>query len=181
MEVLRSRGELTLNFLLSDLAGADYAATLNGSDYRGFNLLLWDGDSLYYESNRHGGRALPPGYYGIANAGLDEDKYRVTASRESLIALVEDTSDRSSEALQDALLAVLANPKHPDRPDHDIAFDPARLAPFIIGAEYGTRASTAALLGEHEARVAERVFSNNGVEQGTARFQLSWRTLEIPG
>lgn len=180
MEVLRSRGELTLNFLLSDLSGADYADSLNGSDYRGFNLLLWDGEDLYYESNRHGGRTLEPGFYGLANAGLDEDKYRVTASRDRLISLIGGDSDQDPLQLQDDLLTLLANPNHPERTDHDLALDPARLAPFIIGAEYGTRASTAVLLGPAEARVTERVFSNGGVEQGTARFQLSLRPLETP-
>ncbi|MEM1433808.1 MAG: NRDE family protein [Pseudomonadota bacterium] len=178
MEVLRSRGELTLNFLLSDLNGADYAESLNGADYRGFNLLLWDGDTLHYGSNRHSGRTLAPGYYGLANVGLDEDKYRVTASRDSLIPLMEGANGKSAEALSDALLEVLANPEHPDRPDHDMALDPARLAPFIIGAEYGTRASTAVLLGNREVQVTERVFSNGGVEYGTARFQFSVRALE---
>src|SRR6185369_14056388 len=63
-----SRGALTREFLLSSEAASDYAKNIEPNRYSGFNLLLADGDSLFYCSNRDGEpRPLPPGIYGLSN------------------------------------------------------------------------------------------------------------------
>ena len=170
MEVLRSRGELTTHFLTSDLTSQAYAETLIGGDYRGFNLLLWDGETLYYESNRNPGHALPPGIYGLANAGLDEDKHRVSSGRSGLEPLL--AGERPPAELLDALLTLLGDRDHPEQPAGDLTIDPARLARFIAGEEYGTRASAALLLNATRAHFAERSFVNGGELRGEARFEF---------
>ena len=49
-----SRGALTRDFLLADTPAKTYAEQLDDSAYAGFNLLLGDGESLVYCSNRGG-------------------------------------------------------------------------------------------------------------------------------
>lgn len=184
MEVLRSRGELITGFLLADGAADAYGATLEGGNYRGYNLLLWDGATLRYESNRHPGRTLPPGIYGLANAGLDEAKHRVTSGRAGLEQILTDadqdaapnagTSDETlaNQLLANQLLDVLADRQHPDKATPDLTLDPARLARFIVGNEYGTRASTVVMHGADKIHFAERVFAAGGVERGQAQFSF---------
>ncbi|MEM6709088.1 MAG: NRDE family protein [Pseudomonadota bacterium] len=181
MEVLRSRGELTSGFLLGSASSQDYADALSGSNYRGFNLLLWDGETLVYESNRNHGRALEPGFYGLANAGLDEEKFRVTSGREGLRTTIQD-GFADAATLSAALLALLEDRNHPDAadpattptitPTGQHTLDPARLARFIVGEEYGTRASTAVLLGAGAVHFTERVFVNRGEVRGDATFRF---------
>jgi uncharacterized protein with NRDE domain len=65
---LRSRGELTRDFLLGDEQPQDYLASVAArvGDYQGFNLLLGDGQSLWYLHGDHGTppapHALKPGH-----------------------------------------------------------------------------------------------------------------------
>ena len=171
MEVLRSRGELTTNFLASDQSSEAYGEALVGGDYRGFNLLLWDGSTLYYESNRNAGRSLGPGIYGLANATLDEEKYRVTSGRDGLKTLLEGSRD--AQALSDTLLGLLAGREHPDAPTDDNTIDPARLARFIASDEYGTRASAVLLLGQERVHFSEQSYLNGGEARGLARFEFA--------
>ncbi|KAB2922968.1 MAG: NRDE family protein, partial [Dechloromonas sp.] len=77
-----SRGLLTRDFLLGELPAIDYAQNLDGSLYSGFNLLLGDGDSLVYCSNRDGApRLLAPGVYGLSNHRLDSPWPKLLAAR----------------------------------------------------------------------------------------------------
>ncbi len=52
-EDARSRGDLTKDFLVSDISPEDYAAILkeNGSKYNKYNLVFGSADELYYYSN----------------------------------------------------------------------------------------------------------------------------------
>jgi uncharacterized protein with NRDE domain len=69
-----SRGNLTLNFLLSDISPKEYydklKPTLN--NYNGFNLLFGFVDDLQYFSNKTEGlKKLESGIHGISNAVLN--------------------------------------------------------------------------------------------------------------
>ena len=50
----QSRGFLTRGFLTGESSAEEYAAQIDGAQYLGFNLLLSDGESLVYCSNRDG-------------------------------------------------------------------------------------------------------------------------------
>ena len=68
----RSRGALTRSFLTAESTAEEYASKLDGAQYSGFNLLLSDGNTLVYCSNRDGNpRPLAPGIYGLSNHLLD--------------------------------------------------------------------------------------------------------------
>ena len=68
-------------------APADYLRTIDPDDYAGFNLLLTDGASLAYLSNRGSDlRELPAGIYGLSNATLDTPWEKVERSKSRLAA-----------------------------------------------------------------------------------------------
>lgn len=151
---LRSRGHLTRDFLLSQTPAANasqrYAA--QGSQYGGFNLLLGDGEGLYYLSNR--GRAperLAPGIYGLSNALLDSSWPKLLQARNGLEAAFGHIStDRDMPQLAARLTEVLAcrNPAPDDQlPDTGISQELERKLSscFIRLPQYGTRATTVIL------------------------------------
>ena len=172
---LRSRGHLVTGFLHSELAPADYLQTIDGSVYAGFNLLVSDGRSLAYLSNRGAGvRELPAGIYGLSNATLDTPWEKVERSKTRLRKLVDSGSSNETE-----LLRVLGDrEKGPASEAGDdrlpFAMAHAITAPFIVLPDYGTRCSTV-VLGNRSGRwtFLERRFDATGRQTGESRYSLS--------
>ncbi|HBO11167.1 MAG TPA: hypothetical protein DD491_00110 [Halieaceae bacterium] len=171
----RSRGELVPGFLEGGEGARAYAARVDGDAYRGFNLLLWDGETLVYTSNRHPPQVLGAGIHALANGELDEARFKVSRSREALAATLAATADAELPA---ALFAPLADRSLPPQPEQrnvagmtgaEVA---ALAAPFIVGERYGTRASTVVVVGEHAVVLEERRFAAGGVPAGTS--SLRW-------
>lgn len=145
-----SRGVLVARFLAASAAPAAYVAEVSArrSAYSGFNLLVADGEELWWLSNRDGDpRRLAPGIYGLGNFLLDTPD-------------VADAKARFARALEthvavETLFALL---------------DAAR----ITAPDYGTRCATV-LLGAADGRVrfAERVFDAAGVAGETAGFEFT--------
>jgi uncharacterized protein with NRDE domain len=161
-----SRGDLTADFLRGDAGALDYANTIDGRRYRGFSLLLWDGAALVYTSNRNSRpRLMPKGVHGLANTHLDGTWPKVVRGTPMLASLVaaDCGTDDLIKLLEDERPA--ADHELPQR-GNDIAFE-RRLSPiFIRGDEYGTRASTAVIIGTRDIRVSEQSFGPGGVRQG---------------
>lgn len=162
----RSRGELISDFLLSSAGGDEFLAErlARGSDYAGFNLLLFDGNSLYYGNNIDATiRALPAGCYALSNAELDSAWPKVEAARQRLAALVA-----SGAVSQRRLLELLADPTvYPDQllPATGVPLDWERQlsAAFINRGDYGTRAVTALQLHrDGRLQFSERSFDATG-------------------
>ena len=115
------------------------------ADYSGFNLLACDGESLWWLSNRDGApRRLEPGWYGLANLLLDTPDVQPHKSRFA-----------AAPVSVEPLLEVLG---------------PAR----IVDERYGTRCSSALILGERVV-FAERAFDAAGREERTLRYEFSAR------
>jgi uncharacterized protein with NRDE domain len=145
-----SRGALVKSFLQDDRPAGAYIKLVSGKSgsYSGFNLLACDGTELWWMSNRGGAaRALEPGLYGLGNTLLDAPE-------------VESAKRRFAEAIEplpaiEPLFSVLA---------------PAR----IVNERYGTRCSTALLLGQdRRLRYAERSFSPDGADQETVHYEFA--------
>lgn len=137
-----SRGNLTRDFLLSAISATDYAEQLDGSRYSGFNLLLCDGDSLVYCSNRDGQpRSLAPGIYGLSNHLLDSPWPKLVQAREKFARALPQLPDESAffELLADQRIVA-----DESLPNTGVALDWERLlsAVFVKSENYGTRAST---------------------------------------
>jgi len=145
----RSRGELPLDYLTGDLDPQSYLLGLRDrtQEYAGFNLLVGDGDSLWYLTNslaHQAGapRCLEPGIYGLSNASLDTPWPKVILGKRRLRALLENSEidhedlatvvgDRQLADLQDLRRQGLGN-----------GMDQVLSAQFITAGSYGTRSST---------------------------------------
>lgn len=167
----RSRGLLVQNFLTGTDTAEHYAHSLHGPDYAGFNLLLFDGDALVCTSNRGATDVLEPGYYGLSNAELGATWPKCMQGAAALeAALVSDAGD-------DALFELLANSRVPDDAElphrgRPVEFE-RRVAPsFIVGDEYGTRASSVLRMGSNDVRFAEKTWYANGRAGDTVRFSF---------
>lgn len=169
----RSRGELPLRFLRSDLAPEAFLNTLRGEadDYSSFNLLVGDRQQLCHFNSQNGRiDTLPPGIHGVSNADLDTPWPKLQRAKAALASALE-TADE--EALFD-FLADTAKPADAALPDTGVGLDTERLlaSVFIGSANYGTRAST--LLFDHAdgtRRVIERSFGAEGVAIGEVRIE----------
>ncbi len=74
----RSRGHLVTEFLLSEKDSSSYLESIDDASYAGFNLIVFDGKTLAWHSNRGDGpRILAPGIYGLSNALLDSPWHKV--------------------------------------------------------------------------------------------------------
>jgi len=172
---LKSRGELVQSFLNSTASAHDFAHQIHGPDYKGFNLLTFDGDKLAYTSNRGFTEDLQPGVYGLANAELGATWPKVVAGTRSLTALCE------AGPTTDGLIALL----HDDDQPADEALPKRgrplelerRVAPcFIRGEEYGTRASTAVVFdyanGRPIIRFTEQLYLAGGADSDRTEVLL---------
>ncbi|MFN2327340.1 MAG: NRDE family protein [Chromatocurvus sp.] len=174
-----SRGDLVQQFLAQEDSAVAFAAGIQGQKYRGFNLLLWDGNSLTYTSNRGGAaETLPPGIYGLANDSLGESRFKVQRGTEALAAATTGSTD--DDALVDALFSLLSDttaPTTPERrrvPGMSAAMQRALGACFIVGEAYGTRASTVVLLHAGGGSLIERVYAPAGIPAGTSHHRVAF-------
>lgn len=139
-----SRGMLTRDFLLSGQAASDFAQSIDGRDYSGFNLLLSDGEALVYCSNRDSEpRLLPPGVYGLSNHRLDSPWPKLLTARQRFAAALPALPDESALC---ALLADDAIVADSELPQTGVSLEWERRlsAIFVKSENYGTRASTIA-------------------------------------
>lgn len=177
---LRSRGHLVTDFLLSESAPISYLSSLDTDRYAGFNLLVSDGRTLAYLSNRDGSpRELQPGTYSLSNATLDTVWEKTERSRSRLLQLLRDNRANETELLR--LLAdrdkgptdEIANSHLPFRVAH------ATTAPFIVLPDFGTRCSTVVRASRSgHWSLLERRFDPTGKANGESRG--SFDVIEQP-
>lgn len=169
---VKSRGELVSGFLAGREAAADYAQGLQGEDYAGYNLLLFDGNDLIYTSNRDTTRKLAPGYYGLSNAELGVNWPKCNGGAQVLQTLVS-REHRAEDVL--AMLADRSAPPDDQLPDRGRPIEMERQlgARFILGEGYGTRASTVLYLGEDNLRFIEQSYLAGG--QADERTEFNFR------
>lgn len=158
----KSRGSLVHEFLISTQSALAYAETIDGPAYAGFNLLLFDGAQLAYASNIASGdtplpRLLGPGSYGLSNAELGAAWPKCIDGADAIAHLA------AADCGIDALLAQLtdsstpADERLPNR-QRDLAFE-RRVAPcFIVGDDYGTRASSAVIFDNGHIYFSEQTY-----------------------
>ena len=166
-----SRGLLVQDFLTGTDSALHYGHHIHGPDYAGFNLLLFDGQDMVYTSNKGTTDTLAPGFYGLSNAELGaqwpkcihgaQGLQQITASAftdADLIGLLHDSDIPADDELP-----------HRGRP---VEFE-RRVAPsFIIGEEYGTRASTAVILGRDTLQFTEQSYAPLGASAGLVDYEL---------
>lgn len=140
----RSRGLLTLDFLLGDMDPAVYMEALaeNAADYAGFNLLVGTVENLYYYSNiERQVRRLKPGIHSLSNALLDTPWPKQELARKRMQSLLTQAVDHPQLQAVVADRTVVADEQ---LPQSGVGRELERIlsAQFIVSEAYGTRATT---------------------------------------
>lgn len=140
----RSRGGLVTDYLLSDADPGAWLADLmhRAGEYNGFNLILGDGESLWYYGSREGlARPVPEGVHGLSNHLLDEPWPKVVRAR-----LATETAMKQVDPAPMLFDALSDRQGAPDAALPStvvgLAWERRLSSALITGNDYGTRAST---------------------------------------
>jgi uncharacterized protein with NRDE domain len=175
-----SRGALIPRYLTGEESAATYLSRLepDASRYSGFNLLLADGDSLWYASNRaeRFARPLPPGVYGLSTQFLDTPWPKLRRVRRRFDAWLSEPANASAPTL-----FALLNDRETATADEELPqtgitpeWERVLSAPFVLNPDYGTRCSTVLLLEPSGAGyLSERRFNAAGTQTGETEFALA--------
>jgi uncharacterized protein with NRDE domain len=174
----RSRGGLVSDYLLSTEAPRAWLTRLapHAGEYNGFNLILGDGNQLWYFGSREGeARAIAPGIHGLSNHLLDEPWPKVERARLAMEEALkeDDPAPRLFRALADRQGVPDA-----DLPRTGVGIEWERrlAAPLITGADYGTRASTVLTVASGgTVRFEERTREADGEVSGIVRESFRCR------
>jgi uncharacterized protein with NRDE domain len=174
-----SRGTLVTEFLLgheSPEAFVGHLATRAGH-YNGFNLIVGDGQGLYYYGSREGDvRAIEPGVHALSNHLLDEPWPKVKRAR---VAMRQAIADRDPALRLFEVLSDTDGAPDEELPDTGVGLELERrlAAPLITGVTYGTRASTVLKLGaDGNAQFEERSRDQDGGVVGVASYRFDIET-----
>ena len=169
---LRSRGDLVTGFLDADTGAIEYLESIDFDAYGGFNLVVSEGRSAGYLSNRGAGlRELPPGIYGLSNATLDDPWSKVTRTKARLAALID--ADEVNETRLMRMLDDRDKASADEVETNGLSFSMAHTltAPFIVHPEYGTRCSTVITVDDAgSVHFLERRFHPDGRPSGESKY-----------
>jgi len=154
-----SRGELTTDYLNSSMPPEQYAQKClnSGNQYNGYNLILNEGDRLFYCSNRYPDiKELPPGIYTLSNHLLNSPWPKSIHVKDELIALLSSGSVSPSIPtnpqpinIDDIISCLHRREPFADEylPDTGVGLEIERMLspPFILSPDYGTRSTTVVL------------------------------------
>jgi len=177
-----SRGRLVGDFLAGGDSASEYLNALRKSavHYEGFNLLLGEGDGLFYFSSRTLEiRAVPPGVHALSNHMLNEPWPKVEMAKSAMEAAIQPKM--AADARQMAIYGLLSNDvRAPESalPDTGVGREWERiLSPaLIVTDKYGTRCSTIlSVSSRREVVFEERTRDCAGSVTGvvTERFSLA--------
>jgi uncharacterized protein with NRDE domain len=170
----KSRGELVARFLGGDMLIDDYLSDVvaRSLEYAGFNLLVGNANELWHFNARETEAVmLPPGVYGLSNAGLDTPWPKLLKARAALEEVLDDPQPQ-------ALLALLNDPQtapFAELPDTGVGLATETLlsSVFIASPTYGTRASTALIVHADGTRhMVERSFGPYGGHLGEVEVRV---------
>jgi len=183
-----SRGWLVRDFVHGDASAEDFARRLadTARDYGRFNLLVWDGDALWFASNHPGFTAAPvaPGLHAMSNGAFDAKWPKSTAATRTLAGWLETSAGLPPSSLDDAAIEPLFAGLRDTRPAPDAALPDTgvglalerRLSPaFIEDPRYGTRCSSVVLVDRDGLWFCERRFDADGRVIDTSRQRLDLR------
>jgi uncharacterized protein with NRDE domain len=171
----RSRGQLTLNYLLSADQPEKYLRKIkaSGVHYNGFNLLVSDRDSMFYYNNvNHQITEVTPGTYGLSNGFFQENWPKLKKGRDALQQVI-DSDDIREEPLLDLLTdSQVANDELLPKTGVPLEWERALSPLFIQTEKYGTRCSTVILV-EHSGHgvFVEKTY-NKDLSTSVKRFEF---------
>jgi uncharacterized protein with NRDE domain len=174
----RSRGELPLMALAEDPDTLEPRLQQDKYQYSGFNLVSLNTQHGWYFSNHDArpGRHVHRGTYGLSNHLLQTPWPKLLRLRNSVTGLLGSASSTATEELHDNLVERLYDTTPaPDQelPDTGVGLERERFlsSPFIIGSDYGTRATTVVTVSiSGEIRVTEQVWGPEGKKEDSRAF-----------
>lgn len=184
-----SRGWLVRDFVRGTGSAEAFATGLarDAAAYGRFNLLLWDGATLWFAGNHPEFTAHPvaPGLHAMSNGAFDAPWPKSTAATATLGTWLDGRAPADAMATGDGhatthvapLLAGLRSSRPaPDAqlPDTGIGQTLERRLspPFIVDPVYGTRCSSVVLAGAHAITLVERRYGPGGRMDGTTALRL---------
>ncbi len=174
----KSRGELPLMALAEEAETLESRLQEQKNQYAGFNLVSLNTQHGWYFSNHdaYPGRHVHRGTYGLSNHLLQTPWPKLLRLRNSVTGLLERAVSGSTEELHHELIERLYDTTPaPDSelPDTGVGLERERFlsSPFIIGHEYGTRATTVVTVSASgEIRVTEQVWGPGGKKEDARAF-----------
>ncbi|MET0332526.1 MAG: NRDE family protein [Dyella sp.] len=171
-----SRGLLPVEYLAGAADAQAFTRSLQtrAANFRPFNLLLFDPRQAYYLGNQPGPRAqlITPGVHGLSNADFNTPWPKTRQLMARLQGWIDERDDRNFEPLF-AALAERAPAVDSELPDTGIGLELERWlsSAFIVGSDYGTRASTlVAIAHDGSGVLIERRFGPGGVALGESEL-----------
>lgn len=174
-----SRGQLVTGYVRAQIPAAIYGEELaaRAAQFAHFNLLAWDGVDLVYAGTHPGYETacVAPGVHVLSNAGLDSPWPKALRVQQRLQDWLTQADHR--EPAIEPLFAALADrqqARDAELPDTGVGIERERFlsAPFIVGADYGTRCSTIMLANDDGIAFTERRFGPLGAYLGEVRQTL---------
>lgn len=170
-----SRGNLVLDFLISDIDPLEYLKTLEAKAelYAGYNLLVADQQQLGYFSNRsqQAPHLLEPGLYALSNALLDSPWPKVEQAKQQLNSWlsVVDNQQPLTELLSSTTVA-----NDSLLPDTGIGIEMERVLSCqkIITPNYGTRCSTGLVINKTHIQFEEVSWQANGEQASRQSYHI---------
>lgn len=177
----RSRGELVGDYLKNEVSPLSYLQQIrsNDNDYRGYNLLLGDSDSLSTYSNRTKViETIAPGIFGLSNAYLDAPWPKVMQGKEGLKNICNNPEISDEEQLTQQLFQLLRHSKVADDkylPRTGVSLEWERtLSPlFIKSTNYGTCSSSILIIDRNGMMTfTERSYLDKHDQQPVKTFRI---------
>ena len=178
----RSRGDLTVDFLDGDLDSMAFLASVQErrSSYNGFNLLVFDGATLAWYTNRsdEGPRKIGSGVHALCNGPLDAAWPKMERGKRMLAQRLEEDAAAGKDPDESLLELLLddAVPADEELPDTGVGIEAERrLAPIFVSMEgaYGTRCSTLLVMdADGPATFVEKTRVPADASPGTATFKF---------
>lgn len=169
-----SRGTLCVDWLTGSERAESFAQNLVSERYAPFNLLFgFLPDRLYHLCGRSGLlTSLPDGYHGISNGALNNDWPKVEQGKHALARAIAHGAQ-----IEDLFAVLRDRTPAPDEflPNTGLerSLESRLSARFILGADYGTRASTIVLASaDGSAEVFERRFAADGSVIGETQIKF---------
>lgn len=173
-----SRGELPLRALEEPIPVLATSLSTHSGQYAGFNLVHLNKSVGWYYSNRdaHPGRRVHRGAYGLSNHLLQTPWPKLLRLRQQVTTLVAAAKGDSDDLHRQLVAALQDTTPAPDHllPDTGVSLNTERFlsSPFIVGEDYGTRATTVVSLSRHgEVTVSEQSWGPNGQALDHRRFR----------
>ena len=136
-----------------------------------FNLLVFDGTELVYTSNKSATQILEPGYYGLSNAELGAQWPKCVRGAQGLKQIVQSDFGAADLVglLHDSDVPPDEDLPHRGRP---ISLERRTASCFIVGDEYGTRASTIIVMSDDNLKFTEQSYLAGGISAGLVDYDL---------